>query len=178
MSEQDVQTAVAYYNMFFPDKKIDNIDDFINDFTDSLGNLKVDESNIDEFEKRMKEIQDASYEIVVTVKADFSEDFEELSALLDTYHAGAQLIQKDFAMEIDMNKIKEASKRSIPTVSHKTTSITATMECIVSKVENTVFPSPFPSPKEYAMNREAAPDKEEFMKAKSETNPPTRLYIP
>lgn len=31
MSEQDIQTAVAYYNMFFPDKKIDTIEDFVND---------------------------------------------------------------------------------------------------------------------------------------------------
>ena len=31
MSEQDIQTAVAYYNMFFPDKKINKIEDFVND---------------------------------------------------------------------------------------------------------------------------------------------------
>lgn len=31
MSEQDVQTAIAYYNMFFPDKKINKIEDFVND---------------------------------------------------------------------------------------------------------------------------------------------------
>ena len=31
MSEQDIQTAIAYYNMFFPDKKIAKIEDFIND---------------------------------------------------------------------------------------------------------------------------------------------------
>lgn len=31
MSEQDIQTAVAYYNMFFPDKKIDTIENFVND---------------------------------------------------------------------------------------------------------------------------------------------------
>ena len=31
MSKQDIQTAVAYYNMFFPDKKIDTIEEFVND---------------------------------------------------------------------------------------------------------------------------------------------------
>lgn len=31
MSKQDIQTAVAYYNMFFPDKRIAKIEDFVND---------------------------------------------------------------------------------------------------------------------------------------------------
>ena len=31
MSEQDIQTAVTYHNMFFPNKKIDKLEDFVND---------------------------------------------------------------------------------------------------------------------------------------------------
>jgi hypothetical protein len=45
-------------------------------------------------------------------------------------------------------------------------------------VEKTDLDSFLPSPREYAMNLEAAPDKDEFINANKETRPATRLYIP
>ena len=79
---------------------------FLADFYSEEDNYwKINSQNIDDFEKRLREIEEASYEIHITFDETTKASFDEMTRYLDELHTGIQFIQEGF--KVDADKVQD-----------------------------------------------------------------------
>ena len=66
----------------------------------TLLSVEVDPADIEKYNKAMKEIQEATYEVTINLEANVSKDFERIGQMLDTYEEAAAFVGENYIVDV------------------------------------------------------------------------------